>query len=147
MVTGSAPWSLTISSDLRWLTLARTFVETVCHVAGIDEVSTHAIVLATDEATNNIMKHAHEDHPEAMLQIQCFPLPDGLEIRLHDEGQPFDIAAVPYLDPAELRIGGRGVFLMRSLMDEISCALRGNGGNTLRMVKRCTRNASSRSAG
>jgi anti-sigma regulatory factor (Ser/Thr protein kinase) len=38
-----------------------------------------------------------------------------------------------------LRIGGRGVFLMRALMDELSCQPRGEGGNTLRMFKRCTR--------
>ena len=44
---------------------------------------------------------------------------------------------MPHLDPAEVRIGGRGVFLMRKLMDELSCQPRGERGNTLRMVKRC----------
>ena len=53
-----------------------------------------------------------------------------------DEGAPFDLDAVPYLDPAELRLGGRGVFLMRTLMDELSCQPREQRGNTLRMVKR-----------
>ena len=138
-----APWTLTIPSDLSLLRLARGFVEAVCQVAGFDDKATYAIVMATDEATNNVMRHAHEGHPEATVQIQCFLVPDGIEILLLDEGEPFDLAAVPNHDPAEIRVGGRGVFLMRRLMDELSCQRRsdlgGERGNTLRMVKRCCR--------
>jgi serine/threonine-protein kinase RsbW len=130
------PWTLTIASDLRLLSLTRAFVEAFCQVAGLDDRTAFAIVMATDEATNNVMRHAHDGRPEALIQIQCLLRPDAIEVRLTDEGGPFDIAAVPYLDPAELRIGGRGVYLMRTLMDELSCQPRGERGNTLRMVKR-----------
>ena len=131
------PWCLTIPSDLRLLALARSFVEGVCRVAGLDDKATDAIVMATDEATNNVIRHAHRDRPESPLQIQCFFSAEGIEVRLLDEGAPFDLSAVPHLDPAEVRVGGRGVFLMRKLMDELSCQPRGERGNTLRMVKRC----------
>jgi serine/threonine-protein kinase RsbW len=137
MGSDRAPWTLTIPSDLRLLGLARSFVEAVCAVAGLDEKTAHAIVLATDEATNNVMRHAHEGRPHAQLQIQCYVLADGIEIHIHDEGRPFDLAAVPHLDPAELRVGGRGVYIMRTIMDELDCRPRGNQGNTLRMLKRC----------
>lgn len=133
------PWTLTIASDLKLLALARSFVEAVCQVGGFDEKTTHAIVLATDEAVNNVIRHAHQHCPDATIQLQCILAPDGIEIRLHDCGAPFDITAVPHLDPAELRPGGRGVFLMRSLMDELSTQPRGPEGNTLRMFKRCPR--------
>ena len=136
MADSVAPWSLTIASDLRMLAMARAFVESACLAGGFDEPTTHAIVLAADEAVNNVIRHAHQDRPDAVVQIQCFLRPDGLEIRLIDQGEPFDITAVPHMDPGELRISGRGVFLMRSLMDELSCEPRGEGGNTLRMVKR-----------
>lgn len=136
MMVSKVPWTLTISSDLRLLALARSFVEAVCRVAGFDEKATHAIVLATDEATNNVMRHAHRDRPDAPIQIQCYFCSESIEIHLLDEGAPFDIDSVPDLDPSELRIGGRGVFLMRTLMDELTCHPRGERGNTLRMVKR-----------
>ena len=44
------------------------------------------------------------------------------------------------MNPGELRIGGRGVFLMRALMDEVICepGMPGQRGNTLRLIKRCT---------
>jgi serine/threonine-protein kinase RsbW len=136
MAAQPEPWNLTIASDLGLLPLVRAFIEGVCQVAGCDARTTDAVVMATDEAVNNVMRHAHRGHPEATLQIQCFLHPDSIEVRLLDEGAPFDLAAVPYLDPSELRIGGRGVFLMRALMDELSCQPRGDHGNTLRMIKR-----------
>ena len=137
MASQTPPWTLTLPSDLRQLALARAFVEAVCQVGGLDRAATDAVVLAAHEAINNVIRHAHRNRPDATVQVQCFLGPDGLEIRLLDEGAPFDLAAVPHLDPGELRIGGRGVFLMRTLMDELSCQPRGDRGNTLRMVKRC----------
>jgi serine/threonine-protein kinase RsbW len=137
MAVKPAPWNLTIASDLRLLSLVRAFVEGVCLVARCDEKTTHAVVMATDEAVNNIMRHAHLGRPEATIQIQCFLRADSIEVCLLDEGEPFDLSTVPHLDPAELRVGGRGVFLMRALMDELCCQRRGEGGNSLRMVKRC----------
>ena len=135
MAESVAPWNLTIASDLRMLAMARSFVEAACRAGGFDENTTHAIVLAADEAVNNVIRHAHQDRPDAVVRIQCFLRPDGIEIHLIDQGEPFDLDAVPYLDPGELRVGGRGVFLMRSLMDELTCEPRHEGGNTLRMVK------------
>ena len=136
MLAKPAPWSMTIASDLALLALVRAFIEGVCRVAGCDSRTTDAVVMATDEAVNNVMRHAHRGHPEATIQIQCFLHADSIEVRLLDEGAPFDLAAVPQLDPSELRIGGRGVFLMRALMDELTCQPRGEHGNILRMVKR-----------
>ena len=139
MPADQAPLTLTIPSDLRLLAVARHFVQAVCQVAGIDRATSDAIVLATHEAANNVVRHAHQNNPGAQLQIQCFLGPDSIEICILDEGDPFDLDNVPHLNPSEVRIGGRGVYLMRTLMDELSCEPRGDRGNTLRMVKRCGR--------
>jgi serine/threonine-protein kinase RsbW len=146
MAVDPTPWTLTIASDLRLLGLARAFMEGVCRAAGFDDRTTHAIVLATDEATNNVMRHAHQGQPDAPVQIQCFIRPEALEIHVHDVGAPFDLDAVPRLDPAELRIGGRGVFLMRTIMDELTCQPREVRGNTLRMLKRASCHTACQSA-
>src|SRR5260370_15935249 len=144
MPSASPPWSLNIPSDFRLIAFARHFVESFCHFAGFDRQSTEAVVLATHEAINNVIRHAHRGEVSARLQIECQTVPEGLEIQLLDEGEPFDVSTVPHLNPGELRIGGRGVFLMRTLMDELSCEPRGERGNALRMVKRCQRNAAAR---
>jgi serine/threonine-protein kinase RsbW len=133
------PLTLTLPSDLRLLSVARAFIEAVCQAGRLDPGSTEAIVLALHEAISNVIRHAHRDQPDAQLQIKCYLTRDRVEIHVLDEGDPFDLAAVPDLDPSELRIGGRGVFLMRALMDELTCEPRGDRGNVLRMVKFCGR--------
>ncbi len=132
----SVPFTLTMQSDLKLVCHARGFVEAVCQFAGLDPQLTSAIVLATHEAANNVIRHAHLGRPDAELQIDCYLSPDCIEIHVHDEGDPFDLDSVPELDPGELRIGGRGLFLMRRLMDELTCHRRADRGNTIRMVKR-----------
>lgn len=127
--------TLTLPSDLRMLGVVRTFVEAVCEAHSFDRATVHAIVLATGEAVSNIVRHAHHNRADAQIQIQCCFSERRFEVDLLDEGEPFDLCAVPHLDPAELRVGGRGVFLMRTLMDAVSCLPRGERGNILRMVK------------
>jgi len=136
MAPDSPRVTLTLPTDLRMLSVARAFVEAVCQAHGLDKTSTHAFVLATAEAVSNIIRHAHRYRPEAQFQIECRFSSDIFEVAFLDEGDPFDISAVPQLDPTELRVGGRGVYLMRALMDELICQPRGERGNTLRMVKR-----------
>jgi serine/threonine-protein kinase RsbW len=140
-------WSMTLPSDVRLLTTVRSFVEAVCQIGCLDEETTSAIVLATHEAAQNIIRHAHGNDPRNHLQIQCVLHTDRMEVRLLDEGEPFDLEAVPSLDPAELRVGGRGIFLMRALMDEVSCQPRGERGNSLRMIKRWAARPPTRDAG
>jgi serine/threonine-protein kinase RsbW len=142
MALETLPLILTIPSDLRLVPMARGFVEAVCQAGGLDQATTDAVVLATSEAATNIIRHGHRNHPEASVQIQCRLGEAAIEVCLLDEGEPFNLASVPHLDPSEIRIGGRGVFLMRSLMDELNCQPRGDRGNTLRMVKHCRRNSS-----
>jgi serine/threonine-protein kinase RsbW len=139
MASDILPCTLTLPSDLRLLPLARNFIETLCQAGGLDRAITNAIVLASDEAVNNAIRHAHRDNPSALIRLEFRMFCDAVEIRLTDEGEPFDLAAVPHLDPGEIRIGGRGVYLMRTLMDELTCQSHGQRGNTLRMVKHCRR--------
>lgn len=136
MLTDDPPFALTLPSDLRLLPLARAFLETACVSFGCDRPTTDAIVLAGNEALQNVIRHAHRDRPEATVSVLCHPTGEGVILVIQDHGDPFDLEQVPDLDPAELRIGGRGVYLMRKLMDELSCQPRSCGGNELLMVKR-----------
>lgn len=140
-------FTLTLPSETRMLSVARSFVEAICQSSDLDRHVTFAVVLATGEAISNVIRHAHKNRHDAMIQIQCRLTAESLEILLFDEGEPFDICAVPHLDPGELRVGGRGVFLMRSLMDELDCQPRPGRGNVLRMVKRCRADSSMRDCG
>jgi serine/threonine-protein kinase RsbW len=146
-MTALTPLTLTLPSELRMLPIARAFVEAICLANHLDKATSHAVVLAAGEAASNIVRHAHRNRPEAPLRIECTLAPDRIEIDLFDEGDPFDLATVPHLDPSEIRVGGRGVFLMRTLMDELCSRPRAQRGNSLHMVKHIRQNILARDCG
>jgi len=127
---------LTLPSDAVHLPAARAFVIAVCQVAELDPGATDAVALAVHEALHNVIRHAHQHRSEVPLEIRCLAGVSAIEVQILDEGEPFDLQAIPHLDPGEVRIGGRGIFLMRALTDELSCQPRGQRGNVLRLVKR-----------
>jgi serine/threonine-protein kinase RsbW len=130
------PLVLTIPSELSRVAPVRDSVLQACQSSGFGLCEAQGFALAVHEAITNVIRHAHRDSPESVLEVHCYSGIDRIEVHILDEGAPFDVAAVPHLDPAELRVGGRGVFLMRTLADEITCERRGERGNLLRLVKR-----------
>jgi serine/threonine-protein kinase RsbW len=139
--------TLTVPSCPRMLSIVRTFVEAVCQARQVDRQTIQALVLATGEAVSNIVRHAHRDCPEAFFQIECHIGPETVELIFLDQGAPFDLTQVPHMEPGELRLGGRGVYLMRVLMDEITWQPLGERGNRLQMVKRWPSKACARDCG
>jgi serine/threonine-protein kinase RsbW len=136
------PFTLTLPSEPRMLSVARTFVEAVGQAHRLDRNLVHTLVLVTGEAFTNIVRHAHRDVPLAQMEIRLQILADAVALTFQDQGEPFDLDTVPDLAPGELRIGGRGIYLMRTLMDELTCQPRpGRDGNVLHMVKRFTARA------
>lgn len=130
--------SLTLPSEPRMLSVARSFVEAVCQAHRLDRSTTHALVIVTGEAITNIVRHAHQNRPGTQMEIHLEILQETVVLTFRDQGAPFDLSSVPELPPGELRIGGRGIYLMRTLMDELTCQPSEDGvdGNVLRMVKR-----------
>ena len=136
MAQSSPSFSLTLPTDPRMLSVVRSFLEAACQALQVDRRAMHAVILAGGEAVINIIRHAHRDKPDAQIHLNMHVNSDGIILDFEDEGEPFDLEAVPQLDPGELRLGGRGVFMMRALMDQVSCQPRPSHGNQLRMVKR-----------
>lgn len=131
----SRPFTLILPSDPKLLPLARAFIEGVCQYCHCEPCFSESVQLAVHEALQNAIRHAHGDHSDAVLEIHAVPRDDGLEICLLDDGEPFDVSGVPHLDPGEMRLGGRGVYMMRRLVDELQSEPRQPRGNVLRMVK------------
>lgn len=118
------------------LPVVRSLVRSVAKLAGLTQAESYEAAVATHEACSNVIHHAHRGNPDLSVMLTCRVLPEGLEICLRDQGEPFDLDAVPDLDPVEVRMGGRGVFLIRHLMDGATCSPLAQGGNELRMFKR-----------
>ena len=100
-----------------------------------------AVELALDEALDNAVVHGNRMDRHKLVQVLCrCELGKGISIVVKDQGQGFDADAVP--DPtAPENIGaehGRGIWLMKSMMDEVSFE---HSGTEVRMRKAPARQA------
>lgn len=79
------------------------------------------ILISLTEAVNNAIIHGNCKDESKSVRIQLRKQKDRLAIRVSDEGRGFDPACIP--DPTcpenITKCGGRGVFLMHQLSDEI----------------------------
>jgi serine/threonine-protein kinase RsbW len=87
------------------------------------------------EALVNAIKHANTTDPAKEVLIRINVCEKELVIRVYDDGQGFDLDLVPCNDcPDPLNEKGRGIFIIRSLMDSVVYK-KANGGNVLEMKK------------
>jgi serine/threonine-protein kinase RsbW len=125
---------ITISSHPRWLRLVRQVVCEYALETGFDAQDAHAITLAVGEAVGNVIKHSYKGRTDQPFVLRCKAEGKALEISLSDSGEPFDPSLQPLLPPDELRAGGRGLYLMRTIMDEVDYKREG-ASNVVRMRK------------
>ena len=98
-----------------------------------EELAYH-INLVLTEAIANAMLHGNEEDPGKEVHISISLHCERLNIKVFDQGAGFDMdsLATPKLD--EFDEHGRGIFIIRSLMDKV-CYRRLEDGNVLEMVK------------
>ena len=122
-------------SDPRWLRPVRLLVQEFAEQAGFPAEMRQEVELAIGEALANVMRHSYGGNTERPIELRC-ALRDGtLEVEIRDDGEPFDAENLCSRPPDELRAGGRGVFLIREVMDQVEY-LRDDNRNLLRMTKR-----------
>jgi len=93
------------------------------------------IPLACDEAITNAIIHGNRSNPDKKVSIQLYVSPNRFRIRVRDEGEGFDLSGVddPTRGEALLRPSGRGVYLMRNIMDLVEFK---DGGRTVELEKK-----------
>ena len=112
---------LILESNPKLVIRVEGFLEDLNERLHLDETRYNKLLVATTEAVNNGIIHGNKRNPSKKVTLTCEVRPDTLTVRVRDEGGGVDPSTLP--DPlAEenlLRENGRGVFLMRSLMDEV----------------------------
>lgn len=93
------------------------------------------ILLAVGEAAGNAYRHGRRAEGRSEIRVRCeFDRPD-FEIVVADDGPGFDPAEVASRGtPDPFAQGGRGLFLMRELMDQVTLET-GPQGTTVRLVR------------
>ena len=104
---------------------------------GCSAKSTADIVLATDEACQNIIRHAYRGDSDNVIELEIEHRGDRLVFSLTDHAPAIDPSRVKPRDLEDLRPGGLGTYFIRRVMDEVEFLRPPSGrGNLLRMVRR-----------
>ena len=114
---------LKVKSKTENLSEIRDFVSSNASKAGISSSTIDNIILAVDEACTNIIKHAYKLSPQGEIIIRIDYDEQKFTVTIIDYGKSFEPNRIPLPDLQkyyrEHRVGGLGMYLMKSLMDNV----------------------------
>ena len=129
---------LTLKNDISQISLLAGFMDKVAEENGLDPGLAMKINLALEEAATNVIMYAYPKGTEGEVDLGASRQGGNLIFTLSDTGVPFDPTVAPEADiSASLEnrpIGGLGIHLVRSIMDNVSYK-RAEGRNVLTMTK------------
>jgi len=136
------PVHLKLPSSFELLDVVQVVSDRLSSAAGFDEDAIHWVSVAVRESVINAIKHGNRGDEGKMVTV-VFSLdpperPAALVVEVQDEGEGFDPDAIANpLEPENvLKSSGRGIFFMRSFMDDVSVTTRRDGkGTVVRMAK------------
>ncbi|GDX47179.1 hypothetical protein LBMAG24_25070 [Bacteroidota bacterium] len=112
---------LKLPSNLRSINVLDSFVQDVVHQYKINQEVHGNMLISLTEAVTNAITHGNHYDENKVVQINLQKKSDTIAIRVSDQGCGFDPSNVP--DPTceenICKCGGRGVFLMQRLCDQI----------------------------
>jgi serine/threonine-protein kinase RsbW len=129
---------MSIGSALEYLDLVQTLTDCVTSFMGFDEDTAHWIGMSVRESVTNAIQHGNKLDQSKKVDIRFDVAPDQLEISVKDQGTGFQVNDLPNpLDPENLlKPSGRGIFYIRSFMDEVELRPLSQGGMEVHMVKK-----------
>jgi serine/threonine-protein kinase RsbW len=103
----------------------------------LSEETTHWILMALREALANAIKHGNAQDLDKRVHLEMDVTDHTLTIRIQDEGTGFDPEAVvdPLAPENRFKTSGRGIFYMKTFMDEVRFRQMDGGGMELVLKK------------
>jgi serine/threonine-protein kinase RsbW len=132
---------LEFSSAFEMLDFAQMVTEQIGRDVGLDDEAIHWVGVALRESVINAIKHGNQNDASKHVFVELEETAGAvaeLMIRVRDEGQGFDpeILENPLAPENLLKSSGRGIFLIRSFMDDVHLRRAPEGGMEIRMTKR-----------
>jgi serine/threonine-protein kinase RsbW len=128
---------LTIGSRLEQLAMVHALIEGLSRQYELDEETSNAILVAVIEAGTNAIQHGNAFDEAKLVTFEFTVHAEDIVVRVDDYGKGFDPAKVanPTDEAQLLNPHGRGLYLMRSLMDEVNFQTRPDAGTSVTLRK------------
>jgi serine/threonine-protein kinase RsbW len=128
---------LSIESKLEFVDLVASVTKDITTKMGFGEDDASWIELAVHEAVINAIMHGNKSAPDKQVDVRFVAESEALTVYVRDYGAGFDPSHLP--DPTAsdnlLNPTGRGIFYMRTFMDEVEHSIHPSGGSLVRMTK------------
>jgi serine/threonine-protein kinase RsbW len=112
---------ISIPSLIENIQVIESFIDNAKEEFEINDDLYGNIMISVTECISNAIVHGNQSDPDKMVHLQLHMEPGLLSCSIEDEGKGFDFSNLP--DPTEPenieKLGGRGIFLMRHLSDEV----------------------------
>ncbi len=119
------------------LKLVRNAVFDTAKLCGCSELTARDIVIAVDEASQNVIRHAYKGAPNGQVILDISRENDDIVLHLRDFAEKVDVSKIKPRDLDDIRPGGLGTHFIREVMDDVEFIPPPDGiGNLLRMKKR-----------
>lgn len=113
---------LSFTSNPRNVSKLDSFVEKIVSRYKLNPDTHGNILISLTEAVTNAIRHGNKNDETKRVEVMIQKCENTLSFRVCDEGTGFDYNSLP--DPTRkenlCKCGGRGVFLMRELSDELA---------------------------
>lgn len=132
---------LEIYSTTDVLDLVQVVTEHIARRLGLEDDALHWTTMAVRECVINAIAHGNCADPakRVFIDFTATPklTPTAFVVRVRDQGNGFDpdVLNDPLTPENVLRSSGRGIFLIKQFMDDVSVARSPEGGTEVRMVK------------
>ncbi len=119
------------------LKLVRGSVRAAARMCGFNDTAAQNIVLAVDEACQNIIVHGYKGREDGEIVMYLARRQDGIQVSLVDSAPLVDPATITPRALTDIKPGRLGSYFIRKIMDTADYRPRPDGaGNLLQMFKR-----------
>ena len=128
---------MTLSSRFENIEMAQHLCGKLLEGRDVPDETRHWILMALREGLANAIKHGNLQNATKRVDVEMEVLGDTLQIRIRDEGagfEPQDVAD-PLAPENRLKTSGRGIFYMKTFMDDVSFRRTDRGGMEITLTK------------
>ena len=120
-----------VTSNPEYVSIIRLTVSGIANKIGFSLDDIEDIKVAVSEACTNAIKHSLDDK----FLVQFSVLENGLTIEVEDKGTGYDVESLQEPDLTNPKESGLGLFIIQTLMDEVSTISNSDVGTRVKMTK------------